>query len=559
MKYIVALTLSILLFPASILKAQESAKNNNVDRYSELAKNIEIFTSLYRELNSYYVDDVDPNKVMLDAINGMLEELDPYTEYISAADIDEYQFQTTGKYGGIGATISEKEGMVIIRSPYEGSPAQKAGLMAGDQIIEVDGLSADKKNSEEIRQLLRGQPNTNLTIKVKRAITGQVLTFTFAREEINVGNVPFSGMLNNGIGYIRLDQFTENAGVNVANALKELKEKGELKGLILDLRGNPGGLLNEAVAVSNVFIDKGNEVVETRGKVKEANNKYTTPAKAIDLNIPLAVLINRGSASASEIVSGVIQDFDRGIILGQTTFGKGLVQITRPLPYKGKLKVTTYKYYIPSGRCIQAIDYSAARNEDGDAPSIPDSLRKTFYTKAGRIVKDGAGIEPDITLSVQSYAPITISLITKDLIFDYATIYRSKHSQLTNLDPQTFALTDAEYEEFIKFIEDKDYDYTTKTEKMLYDLISTAKNESYYDGISDALKVLEGNMKHDKNQDLIKHKEEIKSLLESEIASRYGYQKARIQVELKYDDEVRKAIEVLESSNQYKSILTVKK
>lgn len=547
----------ILLFQVEIYANTNTVlPKSNEERYAELAKNIEIFTSLYRELNSYYVDDLDPNVVMRSAIEGMLEDLDPYTNYIPSSDIDEYEFQTTGKYGGIGATIGERDGSVFIRQPYEGSPAQKAGLLSGDTIIEVDGKSTLNKNTEEIRQFLLGQPNTEVTLKIKRVVTSEELTFKFNREEINIGNVPYYGMLKGDIGYIRLDQFTEDASLNVANALKDLKEKNTLKGIVLDLRGNPGGLLQEAIGLCNVFIDKGMEVVITKGKVEDVNKKYLTTSKAIDTTTPLVVLINEGSASASEIVSGVIQDYDRGLVIGQRTFGKGLVQIPRPLPYKSRLKVTAYKYYIPSGRCIQAIDYSH-RDEDGVAPVIPDSLRKVFYTKVGRPVKDGAGIEPDLKLEEEIYAPISISLYTKDLFFNYANIYKNEHP---NLDSnKVFSLSDEEFNKFVEYISDKEYDYTTKTENMLDDLIETAKNESYYSGISDALDELKSNMKHDKNQDVIKHKTQIKALLESEIASRYQYQKGRIKVDLKYDKEVIEAVNILNNASEYLKMLTVAK
>ena len=557
-KFITSIVLVFIIFFQVEIFANTNTilPKSNEERYAELAKNIEIFTSLYRELNSYYVDDLDPNVVMKSAIDGMLENLDPYTNYIPAADIDEYEFQTTGKYGGIGATIGEKDGHVFIRQPYEGSPAQKTGLLSGDTIIEVDGKSAINKNTEDIRQILLGQPNTLVTIKIKRAITNEELTFKFNREEISIGNVPYYGMLKGDVGYIRLDQFTEDASLNVANALKDLKASNTLKGIVLDLRNNPGGLLQEAIGLCNVFIDKGLEVVETKGKVQDVNKKYLTTSKAVDTETPLVILINEGSASASEIVSGVIQDYDRGLVIGQRTFGKGLVQIPRPLPYKSRLKVTAYKYYIPSGRCIQAIDYSN-RNEDGEAPVIADSLRKVFYTKIGRPVKDGAGIEPDMKLEEEIFAPISISLFTKDLFFEYANIYKNAHPTLDS--NKVFSLSDDEYNQFVQFISTKEYDYTTKTENMLNELIETAKNESYYSGISEALDVLNSNMKHDKNQDVIKHKTQIKALLESEIASRYQYQKGKIKVDLKYDKEVLEAIEILNNSSEYLKILTVAK
>jgi carboxyl-terminal processing protease len=544
------LFLSVSAQPAGKISSKEA------ERYFEIAKNIEIFTTLFRELNSSYVDEIDPNEIMQIGIEEMLASLDPYTNYISGADIDEYQMQTTGKYGGVGARIVQLEGKVIITEPYEGSPSQKAGLRAGDQIIEVDGFTATGKNSDEISQLLRGQPGTSVRVKVIRPVTDEEISVTITRAEINLNNVPYYGLLDQQIGYIKLDQFTEDASKNVADALKALKESQELKGLILDLRGNPGGLLNEAIQVSNIFVDKGIEIVSTKGKVSEVNRTYATTGKAIDNQIPLVVLTNEGSASASEIVSGSMQDLDRGVVIGQKTFGKGLVQMTRPLAYKARLKVTTSKYYIPSGRCIQAIDYSS-KNGDGKSSAIPDSLRKVFYTKGGRMVKDGAGIEPDILLPTENFAPITMSLLTKYHIFNYATLYHAKNERLKDLT--SFELSHEEYNAFIDWLSDKEYDYTTRTEKMLDELISTAKNEEYYEAISSALQTLETKMKHDKNQDLLKHKDEIKQMLEMEIAARYGYEKARIQAGLKYDKEVKKAIEVLTDKSLYSKLLTAAK
>lgn len=556
-RFFYSLLLLILVGYTTSVSAQNKPTSKEAERYFEIAKNIEIFTTLYRELNTYYVDDVDPNKLMEVAIEEMLSSLDPYTNYISGADIDEYQLQTTGKYGGVGARIAQLDGKVIITEPYEGSPSQKAGIMAGDQILSVDGVPATGKNSDEISQMLRGQPGTALTVKVKRAITDEEIELNITRAEINLKNVPYFGMVSKNIGYIKLDQFTEEAGKNVSEALKTLKaENNQLTGVILDLRGNPGGLLNEAVEVSNIFLDRGVEIVSTKGKVKEANRSYATTSKGLDLEIPLIVLTNEGSASASEIVSGSIQDLDRGVVVGQKTFGKGLVQITRPVAYKSRLKVTTSKYYIPSGRCIQAIDYTN-RNGDGEADIIPDSLRRVFYTKSGRAVKDGAGIEPDIKVPTESFSPIAMSLLSKYHIFNYATLYRSKHPDPK--DYKAFEISDSDYNDFIAYLKDKEYDYVTKTENMLKELIETAKNEEYYEGISDALKTLEQNMRHDKEQDLLKHKDEIKLLLETEIASRYGYEKARIEASLKYDKDIHKAIELLNDQSAYKSILTASK
>lgn len=556
-KFSLIALIAILLMPSFSIPVNAGENDNpSSDRYFEIAKNLELFATLYRELNSYYVDDIDPNQLIGIGIEQMLASLDPYTNYITGADIDEYQLQMTGKYGGIGSRIGQIDGKIVITDPYEGAPAQKSGLMAGDQIIAVDGVVATNKNSDEISQLLRGQPGTPISIKVLRPVTNEELTFNITRAEISLSNVPYYGMISPEYGYIKLDQFTEEAGKNVGDALKKLKENPNLKGVILDLRDNPGGLLNEAVSVSNVFIDKGAEIVSTKGKVAEANKSYSTDQKAIDVNIPLIVLTSGGSASASEIVSGSIQDLDRGVVLGQRTYGKGLVQITRPLAYKSKLKVTTSKYYIPSGRCIQAIDYSS-KSEDGKAPVIPDSLRKEFKTLGGRIVKDGAGIEPDVTVETDNFAPVTIALLSKFHVFNYATIYRQKHPELTSLD--NFKLTDADFNDFVAYLSNKDYDYVTESEEKLNELLTTVKDESYYEALSGVLKELESKMKHDKEQDLQKHKAEILTLLETEIASRYKYDKGRIEVALRHDLDIKKAIEILSNSEAYKKILSANK
>ncbi len=552
MKKINHIVLALLLWS----QISGTAKASDADsRYFEIAKNIEIFTTLYKELNSLYVDDIDPSKFMQSGIYEMLDKLDPYTNFITGADIDEYQLQTTGKYGGIGARINTINGKVIITDPYEEAPAQKAGIIAGDQILEIDGQVLNEKNSDEVSQLLRGQPGTKLVIKIKRAITDEEMTFNIKREEINISNVPYYGMVDGNIGYIKLDQFTDEAGKNVADALKVLKESNAVKGIILDLRGNPGGLLDEAINVCNVFIDKDVEITSTKGKVPEANAVYYTKSKAVDAAIPLAVLTDGGSASASEIVSGSMQDLDRGVIIGQRTFGKGLVQITRPIAYKSKLKLTISKYYIPSGRCIQAIDYSH-RDSHGNAITIPDSLRHIFKTKAGRTVKDGAGIEPDIATKEELYAPITLALVTNSHMFNYATIYKNKHPNISDI--KGFAMTDAEYNDFTAYLKDKAYDYSTETEELLKELKNAVKEDEYSQNVKTSIAELEDQINHDKDKDLIKYKPQIKKMLESEIASRYAFEKGRIEVTLKNDKEVMKAVEVLGAPAEYNKILSVK-
>ncbi len=526
------------------------------DRYFEIAKNMELFTQLYKELNTYYVDDIDPNKLMTDGITKMLDGLDPFTNYITGADLDEYQLQTTGKYGGIGARIGKLGEGVVITDPYEGYPAQKAGLQAGDAILEIDGKVATKYNSDEVSQLLKGEPGTKITVKVRKAVTNEERVITFNREEIKIDNVPYSGMVNDKIGYIKLTMFTDNAAQEVQSALKTLKKNPSLKGVILDLRGNGGGLLNEAVSICNTFIDKGTTIVSTKGKIAESNMQYSTTEKPLDTDIPLAILTDGGSASASEIVSGSIQDLDRGIVIGQNTYGKGLVQITRPVAYKSKLKVTISKYYIPSGRCIQRIDYSH-RSTDGVASALPDSLRKEFKTRSGRIVKDGAGIEPDVKTEEQRISPIAVSLYTNNHIFYFSNQYRNEHSELR--DGNLFSLSDDEYGQFIDFLKGKEYDYTTPTELKLNELKKSIKEDNFSQEVQKVIADLDFQIKHDKSKDLIKFKPEIKRLLEQEITSRYTYEKGRIANGLKDDTDILKAIQILSDDALYKSMLTSKK
>lgn len=524
-------------------------QNNN---YFEIAKNLDIFSSLYKEVNTYYVDDVEPGQFMRKGIDAMLESLDPYTNYISEDEIEGYRFQTTGKYGGIGASIRKAGDYVVVAEPYENYPANKAGLKAGDMITEIDGRSIKGKDTDDVSKILKGQPGTEVKLTVKRYGKDNTEVVTFKREEVKVKSVPYSGMLRDGIAYVRLTQFTDQCGREVEDALRNLKASNDIKGVVLDLRGNPGGLLNEAVNVSNIFVDKGQLVVTTKGRIEEWDKSFSTLNQPFDTQIPVAVLVNSGSASASEIVSGSLQDLDRGVIIGQKTFGKGLVQTTRPLSYGTQLKVTTAHYYTPSGRCIQALDY-AHRNEDGSVGKIPDSLKKTFKTKAGRTVSDGGGVEPDVALEQHKYAPIIVSLAEKNLIFDYANLYAAKHASIP--DVATFSLTDADYAEFTKWLADKEYDYTTKTEEQLKTFEKTAENEEYYDALKSDLASLRTKMAHDKDRDLTKHKDEIMKLLSEEITSRYYYQTGRVQMSLKNDKEVDKAIAVLTNPTEYKKLL----
>lgn len=522
-----------------------------VNNYFEISKHLDIFTSLYREVNTYYVDEVDASKLMRKGIDAMLESLDPYTNFISEAETEDYRFQMTGQYGGIGASIGIRGENVIVSDPYEGYPAQKEDLRAGDIILEVDGKSVKGKSIPDVSKVLKGQPKTKVVLKIKREGSGE-MTKELTRDEIKVKNVPYYGMVNENTGYIKLAGFTNDAGKEVKDALTELKKNDKLASVILDLRGNPGGLLHEAVNVVNVFVPKGQEVVSTKGKVKEWEKTYTSLNQPVDLEIPVVVLTNRGSASASEIVSGTLQDLDRAVIIGQRSFGKGLVQSTRSLSYNTQLKVTTAKYYTPSGRCIQALDYSH-RNEDGSVGTIADSLKKEFKTKNGRKVYDGGGISPDISVEQLPYSPITQSLLQKQLIFDYATQYRNSHAQIASA--KQFKLSDADYADFLKYLQGKEYDYVTKAEQSLEEFKKKATEEKYFDGVKDSYEKLKSQLKHDKEADLQKYKQEIMQLLEEEIARRYYFQKARYEASFDNDRDVQESLKLFADMNRYQAIL----
>lgn len=523
--------------------------------YFEISKNLDIFASLYKELNTYYVDDIEPADLMRKGIDAMLKSLDPYTNYISEAEIEGYKMQTTGKYGGIGAAIRKVEDFVVISEPYEGFPAHKAGLRAGDVIKEIEGKSAKGKNTDEVSKILRGNPGTDVKIKIQRPGESRDLPFTLTREQIKLKSVPYYGMLDDETGYIKLKSFTDKCGRDVANAYTELKEKHDMKQLVFDLRGNPGGLLNEAVNVSNIFVDKGEEIVSTKGKIKEWEKSYVARNNPVDTDMPVAVLISNSSASASEIVSGVIQDLDRGVVVGQRTFGKGLVQTTKNVGYNSKLKLTTAKYYIPSGRCIQAINYSE-KADDGSVKKIPDSLKTEFKTRNGRVVYDGGGVEPDVDVERKKYANISRTLSSKQHIFNYATEYYQSNDKIA--EPEDFKLTDADYDDFVKFVEGRKVSYETKSEKLLEDLKKSTEKEKYYDAVKDDIADLEAIIKSDKERDLVKHKEEIKRLLELEIISRYYFSNGKVKASLQTDEDVAAAIKILNNKTEYEAILAGK-
>ena len=523
-----------------------------VDSYFEISKNLDIFITLFKELNLYYVDETQPGMLVEKGIDGMLESLDPYTTYIPETDIEDYRFMTTGQYGGIGALIRKKDSLVVVAEPYEGFPAMKAGLLAGDVILEVNGKSTEGKSTSDISSVLKGQPNTEVKVRVKRFGVEKPFDVTVVREEIQIKSVPYANMLNEEVGYVNLSSFTDNCSKEVRDAIVDLKAKG-MKKLVLDLRGNPGGLLNEAVALSNLFVPKGELIVSTKGKVKEWNKEYKATQNPLDKEMPLVVLVNSGSASASEIVSGVIQDLDRGVVVGQRTFGKGLVQTTRPLSYNSQLKVTTAKYYIPSGRCIQALDYSN-RNEDGSVGKVPDSLITLYRTQAGRTVYDGGGINPDVKVEQAKLSEIAFNLGLRMLYFDFATEYRHRHKEIPAVSE--FRIDDALLREFQEWLDKKDFDYTTDSEKVLEKLKEVAEEEKYFKRIEAEYMALEAKVHHNKTKDMEEFKDEIKELLRSEIVSRYYFQKGRIESMLENDLDVKKALEILANENEYKRILS---
>ncbi len=529
------------------------AYNSPDDHYFEVMKNLEIFGSLFKEVNTYYVDEINPNELMNEGINSMLNSLDPYTNYIPEDQIEDYRIMTTGQYAGIGIeTITREDGKTLITKPMKGFVGEKSGLLIGDQILKIDGIDVTTKNGNEISHLLKGQAGSAIEVVVKRFGSDKPLTFKMVREKISTTNVPYFGMVNNEVGLIQLTDFTYNASKEVKDALLKLKEQGA-KSIILDLRDNPGGLLGEAVNISNLFVPKGSEIVSTKGKVKEWNKKYSALNNALDTDIPLTVLINSSSASAAEIVCGVIQDYDRGVLIGQNSFGKGLVQVTRSLSYNSKLKVTVAKYYIPSGRCIQAVDYSN-RNPDGSVGKVPDSLRVAFKTKIGRVVYDGGGVKPDIENEKPHVPQILSVMLRKGLIFDYATEFRVKNP---NIPPaKEFKLSDAQYQDFVKWLANKDLDYKTRVERTIESLEKTAKEEKYYDDIKPQLNTLKDKLFHNKDNDLQKFKTEIKEELEKEIASRYYFADGRMEATFDDDPDIKAALALFKDEAKYKKILS---
>jgi carboxyl-terminal processing protease len=540
--------LSLLIFGgvcAGFFAVQET-------RDFRIAKNLDIFFSLFRELNTFYVDEINPDKIIKTSIDNMLKSLDPYTVYYPESEADDFTFMTTGKYGGIGSLVRGGGEYVTINEVYKGFPADLAGIKAGDLLKKVDGVSLKGISTDKVSDKLKGNPGTDISVTVER--NGKEFDYKMKREKIVIPPVPYYGMIDSNTGYIRFTTFTQGCSQDVKNALVALKTSNP-KQIILDLRGNPGGLLTEAVEIVNYFVDPGNEVVSTKGKVKQFDEVFKTTKAAIDDKIPVAILINSGTASAAEIVAGAIQDLDRGIIVGQRSYGKGLVQVTRPLSYNTQLKVTTAKYYIPSGRCIQALDFSHP-NADGSVGIIPDSLISEFRTKNGRIVKNGGGISPDVIILPETLSQVSSELFVRNLIFDFATQYFWAHPGIKN--PSQVVLTDQDYADFRNFLLGRKFDYKTVTEQSLNELISNAKKEKYYDLHKDLFDEIQKDVTHSLDQDLSIFKPEIKELLEEEIVSRYFYEEGAIAWTIKDDEQVNKAIEVLNNKEKYSSILSGK-
>ena len=546
-------TISIVIAFLIIMAASSAGPDK---RNFEISKNLEIFNALYKELNMFYVDTINSEKTISRGINSMLSSLDPYTNYIPESEQEDFRFITTGEYGGIGSLIVTRDSATYISEPYEGMPAQLAGLKAGDKLIKIDGKSLEGLSSSQVSERLKGVANTVVKVTVERPGTKEPITKEIVRKKIVMNAVPYHGVVSDSIGYIYLTSFTDKAASEVKSALLELKKNHNIKGLILDLRGNGGGILDEAVQIVNYFVPKGKEVLSTRGKIKQWDRTYKTTQEPIDTTIPLAVLVNSGSASASEIVAGALQDLDRAVIIGERTYGKGLVQSTRSLPYNGTLKVTTAKYYIPSGRLIQAIDYSH-RNPDGSVGRIPDSLTTAFKTANGRIVRDGGGINPDIKTRNDSIenkkGNIAFYLLNDMLFFDFATDYALKHPSIAPV--KDFKLTDQDFEDFKAFVKSKNFTYDKQSEKILKNLKEVAKFEGYLDDATEEFNALEKKLNHNLDKDLNISRSDIEELLSLEIVKRYYYQKGEIIQSLKTDDDSKKAIEILSNQTKYKNIL----
>ncbi len=519
-------------------------------RYFDISKNMEIFSSVYAEINRSYVDDVNPNQLMRIGIDAMLKSLDPYTNYFPQEDIEDFQLIHTGEYGGVGALVGSREGKLLILMPYEGFPAQVAGLKIGDEIIKIDGLNVIGKTVNDLSSFLKGEAGSSVEISIKRTGTTEPLNFVITREKVTIENVPYAGMVTEEIGYLKLNTFTAKAAENVLTAVNNLKSKGAKK-IIFDLRGNGGGLLDEAIKICNIFISKNIEVVSTRGKLKEWNKTYFTSKSPSHEKIPIAVLVDEHSASASEIVSGVLQDYDRAIVIGNKTYGKGLVQGTMQTDHGSNVKVTVAKYYIPSGRCIQALDYSQ-KDKNGRPIKLPDSLLVAFKTANGRKVLDGNGIYPDIEVKHDSVPAVLQNLIKKNLLFDYANEYVLLHEKIA--DARKFDCSN-EYKNFISWLEKKNFSFEVKSDLALKQFREILASEGIEHNLESALNTLSKDLNNAKSNDLLEFKTMINEEIEREIAARYYLEKGITEATFDDDKVLLKAIEVLSNQTKYTQLL----
>ena len=543
---------STLIIGLVLVSVWAVAQPDANERRFSLSKNLDVFNSVVRELDAFYVDTLNYDKTVRTGIDNMLEGLDPYTVYMPKEETDELKMMTTGEYAGIGAVIGGKSGQVYISDPYEGKPAAKAGLKAGDILIELDGLNLKGKSTSEVSALLKGQPKTMVKVKIQRPGETKLRTFDIVRERITINPVVYYGVVSNNTGYVLLNEFTNSAAEEMRIALLELKNKYHVTSMVIDLRENGGGIIDEAVKMVGYFVPKGTEVVSTKGKLKQWDRTYRTINEPILPDMPLAILVSQNTASASEILSGSLQDLDRAVIIGVRTFGKGLVQQIRQLPYEGHLKVTTAKYYIPSGRCIQAIDYST-RTDDGNPIHVPDSLTHEFKTKIGRTVRDGGGIRPDIEVKDETQMSIVYYLVTQNIIFDFATQYAQTHSSIA--EPEKFKITDAEYDQFRQFTKDKKFTYTLQSDKLLKNLMSTAKMEGYDEATAADFKALQTKLTPNIDKDLETFRKDITNMINAEIVKRYYYQKGMVRYALPQDKTLMKAEELFKDMSAYNKIL----